>query len=236
LIREFKHQASNCLRPIKDGLHEIEDRLPEQTVPDETDWPQKLAKSLRDIEEYEWRLTRLIENMAFVSRLETPGYSPRFAETKLDVLVADVVSEFRKSAEEKDMSLAWWARPDPFPRIMANLDGLRQAFINLIDNAIKYCDEGDEVDIDLEAKETKNAVYARVSDTGPGIPEEDWDRIFERGYRVEDSRGLPPKEGGQGLGLYIVKQVVEKHGGTISVTSELGKGTTFIVTLRIRRF
>ena len=236
LVREFKHQATQCLRPIKDNLHQINQRMRVQAVPEATEWHQSLAKSLLEVDKYEWRLTRLIENLAFVTRLESRDSVLRFSEVKLDVTVEVVVFEFQDFASEEGISLACWSRSAPFPRIMANQDSLRQVFINLVDNAIKYCDEGDEVGVELEGKEAKNVVLARVSDTGPGIPEEDWDKIFERGYRVEDPRGLPPKEVGQGLGLYIVKLVIEKHGGTVNVTSELGKGTTFTITLPIRRF
>jgi signal transduction histidine kinase len=236
LVREFKHQASHCLRPIKDNLHQINRRMRVQAVPEATEWHQSLGRSLLEVDKYEWRLTRLIENLALVTRLESRDFVLRFSEVKLDVTVEEVVFEFQDFATEQGISLACWSRSAPFPRIMANQDSLRQVFINLVDNAIKYCDKGDEVGVELEAKEAKNVVRARVSDTGPGIPEEDWDQIFERGYRVEDPRGLPPKEVGQGLGLYIVKLVIEKHGGTINVTSELGKGTTFTITLPIRRF
>lgn len=235
MIKEFRHQATHCLRPIKDSLHQIRTWMQVQASVDATEWPQLLGQALGDIEKYEWRLTRLIENMAFVSRLEDPDLSLPFSEVKLDVIVSDVVSEFNGKAEEKGIGLAWWAKPENFPRLMANDDGLRQVFINLIDNAVKYCQEGDEIDVSLDAKEAKNVIVARVSDTGPGIPDEDLERIFDKGYTVEGARGRPPKEGGQGLGLYIVKLVVEKHGGTIKVTSELGKGTTFTITLPIQR-
>jgi two-component system phosphate regulon sensor histidine kinase PhoR len=235
MIREFRHQATHCLRPIKDSLHQMRTWMQVQASVDATEWSQLVGKSLDDIEKYEWRLTRLIENMAFVSRLEDPDLSLPFSEVKLDVIVSDVVSEFSDRAEKEGISLAWWARPENFSRLMANDDGLRQVFINLIDNAVKYCQEGDEIDVSLDAKEAKNVIAARVSDTGPGIPEEDLERIFDKGYTVEGARGRPPKEGGQGLGLYIVKLIVEKHGGTIKVTSELGKGTTFTITLPIQR-
>jgi two-component system phosphate regulon sensor histidine kinase PhoR len=236
LVREFKHQASHCLRPIKDNLHQINRRMRAESVPEAPEWHQSLGRSLLEVDKYEWRLTRLIENLALVTRLESRDFVLHFSEVKLDVTVEELVFEFQDFATEEGISLACWSRSAPFPRIMANQDSLRQVFINLVDNAIKYCDEGDEVGVELEGKEAKNVVFARVSDTGPGIPEEDWDKIFERGYRVEDPRGLPPREVGQGLGLYIVKLAIEKHGGTINVTSELGKGTTFIITLPIRRF
>jgi len=196
---------------------------------------EDLLQGIDEIDKYEWRLTRLIDNMAFVSRLEVPDFSLRFSEVKLDVIVSDVVSEFSRLAEGNRMQLAWWARPESFPRIMADDESLRQVFINLIDNAIKYCQENDEIDVALEANEAKKVIRAQVSDTGPGIPKEDLPHIFEKGYTVEKARGRKPQAGGQGLGLYIVKLVVEKHKGTIEVTSELGKGTTFTITLPIQR-
>jgi len=229
MINDFKHQASHCLRPIKDNLYLLKKEMQVQAV------AESLAHSLADIEHYEWRLTRLIENMAFVVRLEAPDLSLPFSEVKLDVIVSDVISEFEDLASPKGLRLAWWAKPERFPRMTANEDSLRQVFINLIDNAIKYCGEKDKIDVALEANEDKNVIYARVSDTGPGIPQEDWELIFQKGYTVEGARGRPPREGGQGLGLYIAKLVVEKHKGNIDVTSELGKGTTFTITLPIQR-
>ena len=238
LIREFKHQASHCLRPIKDNLYLIRKEMQMQTAADTVERHQSLGDLLRgigEIDKYEWRLTRLIDNMAFISRLEAPDFSFRFSEVKLDVIVSDVVSEFQHLAEAKGIWLAWSASPASFPRIMAEDESLRQLCINLVDNAIKYGEDEGEIDVALEANEAKNVICVRVSDTGPGIPEEDWERIFEKGYTVEGARGRKPKEGSQGLGLYIAKLVVEKHGGTIEVASELGKGTTFTITLPIQR-
>jgi signal transduction histidine kinase len=229
MIRDFKHQASHCLRPIKDNLYLLKKEAQMQTV------EESLADSLVIIEQYEWRLTRLIENMGAVCRLEAPDEFLGFGQVKLDAIVNDVETEFQVPAEAKGTRLLWWAVPEKFPRITANAESLRQVFINLIDNAIKYCGESDEVDIALEAKEDQGVIYARVSDTGPGIPKEDWGRIFEKGYTVEKARGRLPKGNGQGLGLYIAKLVVEKHGGSIDVASELGKGTTFTITLPVRR-
>jgi signal transduction histidine kinase len=229
MVDDFRHQASHYLRPIKDNLYLLKKEMNMQAI------AESLADSLADIEHYEWRLTRLIENMALVSGLEAPDLSFSFSEVKLDVIVSDVVDEFQNLASEKEIRLAWWAIPEKFPRITANEVSLRQVFINLIDNAIKYCGEKDEIDAALEANEDKNVIYARVSDTGPGIPEDDWERIFCKGYTVEEARGRPPKEGGQGLGLYIAKLVVEKHKGEIGVTSKLGKGTTFTIRLPIQR-
>jgi two-component system phosphate regulon sensor histidine kinase PhoR len=194
-----------------------------------------LADSLGMIEHYEWRLTRLIENMELVCSLEVQDHSLRFSEVKLDAIVSDVVKEFKNSAMRNGATVIWSARSEDFPFIPANAEGLRQVFINLIDNAIKYSGENGEVSISLEADDSRKIISAQVSDNGPGIPREDWERIFYRGYRVEDARDRRPKEVGQGLGLYIARLIVEKHKGHISVTSELAKGTTFTITLPIQR-
>ncbi|MDY7075841.1 MAG: HAMP domain-containing sensor histidine kinase [Chloroflexota bacterium] len=235
MIEKFKHQASHCLRPIKDSLYLIKKEMQMQAVADATEWLHLIGESLENIKHYEWRLTRLIENMAFVSRLEAPDSRLCFSEVKLDVIVSDMVKEFQDSAEAKGTRLAWWVRPERFPRITANDQSLQQVFINLIDNAIEYCGEKDEIDVALESNEDKKVICVRVSDTGPGIPQEDWDLVFLKGYTVEKARGRKPREGSQGLGLYIAKLVVEKHGGKIAVISELGKGTTFTITLPIQR-
>ncbi len=231
MIREFKHQALHCLRPIKDNLHLIKKEMPEQAGA----WHNSLENSLQNIEKYEWRLTRLIENIAFVSRLEAPDFNFRFSEVKLDVIVSDVVSEFQEAAAAKATSLTWWAKPEKFPRLTANDESLRQVFINLIDNALKYCEQGDEIDVSLEANTGKNLIYARISDTGAGIPAEDLERIFDKGYTVEEARGRRPREGSQGLGLYIAGLVVQKHQGKIVAASKLGQRTTFTITLPIQR-
>lgn len=234
MIREFKHQALHCLRPIKDNLYLIGKKMPAQGT-ETAEWPHLVKTSLKEIETYEWRLTRLIENMAFVSQLEAPEFSLHFSEVKLDAIVGDVVSDFFDAAEAKGIHLTWRMQPEAFPRLTANEESLRQVFINLVDNAIKYGQDGDEIEVTLEANEGKHVIYVRISDTGPGIPEEDWALIFHKGYTVEGARGRPAKEGSQGLGLYVAKRVVETHKGAIEVTSELGKGTTFAITLPIRR-
>ena len=173
--------------------------------------------------------------MAILSQLESPGHVPGFSEVKLDAIVGDVVRDVYNIAEAKGIELSWRASPEDFPRITANKDGLRQVFINLIDNAIKYCQEKDKIEVVLRAEVSKNVVHAQVSDSGQGIPEEDLERIFDKGYTVEGTRGRKPKGGGQGLGLYIVKLIVEKHKGRMAVESQLGEGTTFTLTLPIQR-
>jgi len=102
-----------------------------------------------------------------------------------------------------------------------------QVISNLIDNAIKYTPSGGKVEVKVEDNE--KTVKVSVKDTGIGIAKEDLPRIFERFYRGEKSRNL--SLGGIGLGLSIVKHIVEAHGGKVGVESEIGKGSTFYFTL-----
>jgi signal transduction histidine kinase len=113
------------------------------------------------------------------------------------------------------------------PRIRADRDRIKQVFVNLLDNAVKYCPEGSQVRVRLLADE--ESIGIEVADNGPGIPPEDLPHIFDKMYRVEKEGTRAVK--GSGLGLSIVKRIVELHGGQIAVDSTMGEGTTFSLRL-----
>jgi two-component system, OmpR family, phosphate regulon sensor histidine kinase PhoR len=113
--------------------------------------------------------------------------------------------------------------------LLADSDLILQAILNLLDNAIKYSKPPAHVQIGIEKKPSE--FHVRITDRGIGIPQEDLDRIFERFYAVDKSHSR--SLGGSGLGLSIVERIIEKHQGKIEVESELGKGTTFLITLPI---
>ncbi|MEE9474056.1 MAG: ATP-binding protein [Candidatus Hydrothermarchaeaceae archaeon] len=115
------------------------------------------------------------------------------------------------------------------PKVRADFEALIHMLRNLIDNAIKFNKEGGEVIVETGEKE--GMVEVCVKDTGIGIPEDRFDKIFEHLYQVDSSSTR--RYGGTGMGLAIVKKIVEAHGGEIAVESELGKGSTFCFTLRI---
>jgi signal transduction histidine kinase len=112
-------------------------------------------------------------------------------------------------------------------RCVCDAQKLYQVFLNLLDNAIKYSDPGDRVDVKIEVG--ISSLTVEVKDTGVGIPEEDLAQLFERFYRVDKDRSRAT--GGSGLGLAISRQIVEMHGGELSVESEVGEGSTFRVRL-----
>ena len=127
----------------------------------------------------------------------------------------------KMTAESKRIELRYQKEGDI--SVIINPDDFRQMMINLVDNAIKYTDEGGRVDVSVYENGAHFCIL--VEDTGCGIPEEDIPRIFERFYRVDKSRSK--ENGGTGLGLAIVKHIVQNNKGTIEVTSSVGIGTTF---------
>jgi two-component system phosphate regulon sensor histidine kinase PhoR len=240
VVRDLKHQLGNYLNIIKHRLAVMRGDM-EHLPPEQRDvWTRRLVDSLDNISYYEWRMTQLIENLDFVARLENPDAVLSFSETKPDAIVNDVIRDLYDRAEARRVELSWWARPENFPRITANQDALRQALINIVDNSIKYAAPKDEqapkgeVDIALNANGT-NAITICITDNGPGIPTDDLPRLFDKGYTTEAARGRRPKEGGMGFGLYIVKTVIDKHQGWVTVESRVGQGTAITVTLPIRR-
>ncbi len=116
--------------------------------------------------------------------------------------------------------------PDTLPRIRGDRKQLKQAFINLLNNAVKFNNIGGE--IILTAKAEQDHLVIKISDTGLGIPEDERSKIFEKFYRVQSHRDRVP---GTGLGLSVVKQIIHGHGGEIDFTSEVDVGTTFTITL-----
>ena len=171
------------------------------------------------------RLTGLTSNLLLLSRLES-GVPLRLELTNVGVLVEEAVAGLLRVAQAKGIELSIQS-PPRLPRIPADRHRIKQVFINLLDNAVKYCPEGSKVQVRLE--NDGESIIVRVADNGPGIPDEDLPHIFEKMYRVEKESTRAVE--GSGLGLSIARRIVELHGGHIAVESAVGKGTTFSVRL-----
>jgi two-component system phosphate regulon sensor histidine kinase PhoR len=170
------------------------------------------------------RMNRLSDNLLLLSN----GEQTQIKQTVVDIppLLDEVVVEAGARAAAADVKLELELTPDDI-RTLGDAFRLKQAIINLVDNAIKYNRPGGSVRVTAEADESRLVI--RVQDSGIGIPHVDQQRIFDRFYRVDKSRSRA--QGGSGLGLAIVKKIVEDHGGTISVESTPGEGSTFTIGL-----
>ena len=185
--------------------------------------PEMAQKFLNIIMMEADRLTRLINDILSISKLESGDDQVTNERIRLDKMASDVVDMLSIHAKEKEITLHTSIDPDPVV-IWGNPDRVEQMLINLVDNGIKYNKPGGSVTVKVFDNE-KN-VNLLVSDTGIGIAEE---RLFERFYRVD--KGRSRSMGGTGLGLAIVKHIVMSMNGLIEVHSKLGEGTEFLVTL-----
>lgn len=165
------------------------------------------------------RMSRLIEDLLDVSRIQDGLLVVRRALEHVPDVLVEAMDLFQEQAEGKGVRLVLDV-PDTGPHARLDRDRLLQALANLLDNALRLTPEGGVVTLSAEGLEGRVAI--RVSDTGPGIPPEAIDHVFDRYWQKEETA-----RGSVGLGLTIVKGVMDAHGGEVRVTSEVGRGTTF---------
>jgi len=192
---------------------------------EDADWDETtLQQSLAVIEEESDRLNELIDNLLEASRLQAGGFELKREEMRLDRLAERVVEKFRPQTKQHLLITDF---PPDFPTVQADYDRMEQVFSNLISNALKYSSEGGAIRV--QGWEEGEWVCVAVSDEGIGITKRDQPRVFDRFYRAEEA--MTSKTKGAGLGLYLVRAVIEAHGGRIWVQSEKGHGATFIFAL-----
>jgi signal transduction histidine kinase len=173
-------------------------------------------------------LIELVNDLLDASKLESGTMRLDAATIELGGLVAELREQMQPLAREKEIALEEEV-PEDLPRLRADRAKLRRVLVNLVSNALKFTPKGGRVR--LGAAREDALVRVSVADTGVGIPAEDLHDIFDK-YAQARSRATR-SEKGTGLGLYITRQLVELHGGKISVRSEVGKGSTFSFTIPV---
>ncbi len=222
LRRDFVANASHELRTPVTSI-----RSAAETVIGMPPGEAASQRFLAIIERNAERLQQLIDDLLDLSRIESRELS--LAQDPVDVaeVVEHVALLLSERAARSGTKLVTLIDAD-LPEVRADIGALEQVLQNLLDNAVKYCPGAT---ITIGAQRGAGTTILRVSDTGPGIEPKHLARLFERFYRVDAGRSR--SLGGTGLGLSIVKHLVEAMGGTVSVTSEVGRGTTFVVELPI---
>ncbi|MGE6491169.1 ATP-binding protein [Exiguobacterium sp. NPDC077395] len=170
------------------------------------------------------RLARLVNDLLDLARIESGKETMQFSSFDIGDFLPRVMRKFNQMASEKEIRLQ---TDVPHRQIEADGDRLEQVFTNLIGNAIAHTDSGE---IRIEATEMPDGLQIRLTDTGHGIPKEDLPFVFERFYKADKARTSGSKTG-TGIGLAIVKNVIDAHHGTVSVSSTFGVGTTFDIYL-----
>ena len=172
------------------------------------------------------RLLELINSILFLTKIEGPETQDLAVAVSLKSITESVAGFMEPVIADKKIQLHLALTED---KVMGHSDMLREVVLNLVDNAVKYNRPGGHVYVTMEKAETGRNLLFTVEDTGIGIPKDKQDRVFERFYRLEESRSK--RKGGTGLGLSIVKHIIEQHHGTIALTSREHFGTKIVVTL-----
>ena len=212
LIADISHQTKT---PITNILLYTQ-LLREQPLPEES---QPCVDSL---ESQSRKLQSLIDALVKTSRLESGIIALRLSAGNLASVIQSAISQLAPKAEEKGISIVAESKDAD---AVFDPKWTEEAIFNLLDNAVKYTPSGGEVRISVTSYELFSAVH--ISDTGPGIPEEEQPKVFQRFYRGIEHQN----EEGVGIGLYLVRQIAEGQGGYVKVISEKGMGSTFSLYL-----
>lgn len=182
---------------------------------------QKAAKSLDGLD-------ILVQDLITLSQMEIGAITMQYSTFDICHLTQEVFEQLEKKSTKKLTQLVINKKAEKNLLVEADRNRIRQVITNLVENGIKYGNDGGIIEVGIYPD--KDHVIISVRDNGPGIPEEHLKRIFERFYRVEKSRSKD--KGGSGLGLAIVKHIIEAHHSKVSVASKIGKGTTFTFKLK----
>jgi PAS domain S-box-containing protein len=213
---EFRTPLTLMLGPLEDTLANAHGVLPPEAA-------ESLAISHRNA----LRLLKLVHTILDFSRIEAGRIQASYQLTDLCALTAELTSNFRSLCEKAGLRLIVTCQPfNPDAPAYVDRDLWEKIVLNLVSNAFKFTLQG-EIEVRLEA--TAGQARLTVRDTGVGIPAEELPHVFERFHRVEHSRGRTHE--GAGIGLALVHELVRLHGGTVAVTSAVGEGSTFTVTI-----
>jgi PAS domain S-box-containing protein len=237
-ITEYRSLEKARTAFVSDVSHEL--RTPLTTIQSAVDLIERARERLDPLENRALeladgelkRIRAMVEELLTLAQMDSRQYSLEVAPTDLDEVIRSALASIEAKANRFGIEIhyndvAGSGVLDDRRRCVCDAQKIYQVLLNLLDNAIKYSDPGARVDV--RVLDDADSVTVRVSDTGVGIPEEDLPNLFDRFYRVDKDRSRTT--GGSGLGLAISKQIVELHGGQLSVKSEVDAGSTFDVRL-----
>jgi two-component system phosphate regulon sensor histidine kinase PhoR len=220
--RDFVANASHELRTPLTSIRGFVEALEDGAVEE----PETAQRFLGKIRTHADRMAALVEDLLELGQLESGGRPPAREPTPPSAVAEEVVASFAEAAARKQIRLQ--LKDLGAPEVLTDRDRLRRILENLVDNAVKYTPPGGEVQVTTAPGPGGGALLV-VEDDGPGIEPEHLPRIFERFYRVDKARSRAL--GGTGLGLSIARHLAEGMGASVSVESEPGKGSKFMVTL-----
>jgi two-component system sensor histidine kinase VicK len=223
-VANVSHELRTPLTTVKSYAETLIDLSQDSAIDNDT-----LSSFLSIINNETDRMTRLVKDLLLLSQLDY-GLKDMYKDYfSVGDLISDIVSRLQLYAKEKNQTMTY-EPTNQLPEYYGNSDRIEQVITNIITNALKYTPEGGSIFI--SSMYMYDEIIIKVKDTGIGISEENLNHIFERFYRVDKARSR--QMGGTGLGLAIAKEIVEAHGGSISIKSVPNFGTDVLITLPIK--
>ncbi len=224
LISNISHDLKTPLTAIKGYCEGIIDGV--------ADTPEKKDKYVKTIYNKANDMDKLIGELVLISKLESNSVPYNFAKLDVNNYFSECIEEIRVELENKDIKLAYINGLPEMVNVMADKEQLKRVINNIISNSVKYMDKDDKrifIRID-EDEEDKKSIRVSIKDNGRGVKQEELDQLFKRFFRADSSRNS--EQGGSGIGLAVVKKIIEDHGGRVWATGVEGQGLTMNFTLK----
>jgi len=221
LISNISHDLKTPITAVKGYVEGIMDGV--------ADTPEKQEKYIRTIYNKANDMERLINELTFYSKIDTNRIPYTFDRINVNAYFADCVEELSLELEEQNIELAYFNYVDEDVQVIADAEQIKRVINNIVSNSIKYIDKPKGY-INIRVKDVGDFVQVEIEDNGKGIATKDLPLIFNRFYRTDASRNS--SKGGSGIGLSIVKKIIEDHGGKVWATSKENTGTVMYFVLR----
>ena len=226
--RENKELISNISHDLKTPITAVKGYV-EGLMDGVADTPEKQEKYIRTIYNKANDMERLINELTFYSKIDTNRIPYHFDRINVNDYFADCVEELSIELEEQNIELAYFNYVDENVQVIADAEQIKRVINNIVSNSIKYIDKPKGY-INIRVKDVGDFIQVEIEDNGKGIATKDLPLIFNRFYRTDASRNS--SKGGSGIGLSIVKKIIEDHGGKVWATSKENTGTVMYFVLR----
>lgn len=221
LISNISHDLKTPITAVKGYVEGIMDGV--------ADTPEKMDRYIRTIYNKANEMDRLINELTFYSKIDTNRIPYTFNKIHISDYFEDCVDELSVELDSSGISLTYFNYLEEDAVVIADAEQLKRVINNIISNSLKYMNKPKGV-INIRLRDVGDFIQIEIEDNGKGIAQKDLANIFERFYRTDASRNS--SKGGSGIGLSIVKKIMEDHGGQVWATSKEGTGTTMYLALR----
>ena len=221
LISNISHDLKTPITAVKGYVEGIMDGV--------ANTPEKMDRYIRTIYNKANEMDRLINELTFYSKIDTNRIPYTFSKIHIADYFDDCVEELNLELDAQHVDLTYFNYLEDDSVVIADAEQIKRVINNIVSNSIKYMDKSHKV-INIRLRDVGDFVQVEIEDNGKGIATKDLTKIFDRFYRTDASRNST--RGGSGIGLSIVKKILEDHGGKVWATSKEGVGTTMYFVLR----